>query len=42
MNNSGYGAIPIAAKLFCKYLQITFISYRVVLKDERPTSNIER
>ena len=33
---------PISAKLFCKHSQVTFMPYRVVLKDERPTSNIER
>ena len=33
---------PISAKLFCKHSQITFISYKVVLKDERRTSNAQR
>jgi len=33
---------PISAKLFCKRSQVTFMSYGIVLKDERPTSNIER
>ena len=31
----------ISAKLFCKRSQVTFIPYGIVLKDERPTSNIE-
>ncbi len=33
---------PISVNLFCKHSQVTFMPYRVVLKDERPTSNIER
>ncbi|MCK4467687.1 MAG: hypothetical protein KAU60_04975, partial [Desulfobacterales bacterium] len=32
----------ISAKLFCKRSQVAFMPYGVVLKDERPTSNIER
>jgi hypothetical protein len=32
----------ISANLFCKHSQVTFVPYRVVLKDERRTSNIER
>ena len=29
----------LSAKLFCKHSQVTFMSYRVVLKYERGTSN---
>ena len=36
------GLDPISAKLFCKHSQLIFMSYKVVLKDERRTSNIER
>ncbi len=36
------GSRGISAKLFCKRSQVTFMSYKVVLKDERRTSNIER
>jgi len=36
----GRGLRGISAKLFCK--QDRFMPYGVVLKDERPTSNIER
>jgi hypothetical protein len=32
----------ISANLFCKHSQVTFVPYRVVLKDERRTSNIQR
>ncbi len=46
----GQGSGIISAKLFFKDSQVTFMPYRVVLKDERrnilkderPTSNIER
>ncbi len=34
--------MPISAKLFCKHTQVAFMPYGVILKDERPTSNIER
>ncbi len=37
-----WGWIPISAKLLCKRSQVAFMPYRVVLKDERRTSNIER
>ena len=36
------GEPPISAKLFCKHSQITFISLRVVLKNEHRTSNVQR
>jgi hypothetical protein len=36
------GIMGISAKLFCKHSQVTFLPYRVVLKDERPTSNAQR
>ena len=35
------GVPPISAKLFCKHSRVIFISYRVVLKNERQTSNFE-
>jgi hypothetical protein len=35
------GPWSISAKLFSKHSLIAFIPYGVVLKDERPTSNIE-
>ena len=38
----GIGRRAISVKLFCKQSQVAFMPYGVVLKDERPTSNIER
>ncbi len=35
------GLIPISSNLFCRHSQGTFTPYRVVLKDERRTSNIQ-
>jgi hypothetical protein len=36
------GINPISAKLFCKNSQVAFMPYGAGLKDERPTSNIQR
>jgi hypothetical protein len=36
-SGGGTGHSPISAKLFCKHSQVTFMPYRVVLKDERRT-----
>ena len=35
------GSHSISAKSFCKHSQVKFMPYRVVLKDEHRTSNVE-
>jgi hypothetical protein len=32
----------LGAKLFCNHSQVTFMPYKVVLKYERGTSNVQR
>jgi hypothetical protein len=37
----GLEVVCQARSYFCKHTQATFMPYKGVLKDERPTSNVE-